>query len=69
MLRPRLLRHIAVYRASLPALAAPPVAAGATIYMPSQLAACVLGDFRPNVAASATDAPVERANQDSSHAA
>ena len=65
MLRPRLLRHIAVFGTSLPTLAAPPVVAGATIYMPSQLAARVLGDCLPATIATAPDAP----GDDTSHAA
>ena len=69
MLRPRLLHHIAVYGTSLPTLAAPPIVAGATIYMPSQLAARVLGDCQPSEAATAQAAPIAHPNPDSSHAA
>ena len=68
MLRPRLLRHLAVYGASLPTLAAPPAVAGATIYIPSHLAARMLGD-QPNGVVTAPDAPADRPNPDTSHAA
>ena len=47
MLRPRILRSLAVYGASVPTLAAPPVVAGATIYMPSHLAVRILGGRHP----------------------
>ncbi len=66
MLRPRILRNLAVYGASL---TAPPVVAGATIYLPSHLAARMLGDCQPDAVATAPDAPVTLPIPDSSHAA
>jgi hypothetical protein len=43
MLKPRTLRHIAVCGVSLPTFAVSPSVAKATVYMPSQVAARVLG--------------------------
>ncbi|MEP7002332.1 MAG: hypothetical protein ABI969_17720 [bacterium] len=43
MIKPKLLRHIAVYGVSLPTFAVSPAVAKATVYMPSQVAARMLG--------------------------
>lgn len=43
MLNPKTLRHIAVYGVSLPTFAVSPAVAKATVYMPSQVAARMLG--------------------------
>ena len=43
MIKPKTLRHIAVYGVSLPTFAVSPAVAKATVYMPSQVAARVLG--------------------------
>lgn len=43
MIKPKILRHIAVYGVSLPTFAVSPAVAKATVYMPSQVAARVLG--------------------------
>lgn len=69
MLLPRTVRNLAVYGASLPTLAAPTVVAGATIYIPSLLAARMLGDCQPNAVATPPDAPDEHPGADTSHAA
>lgn len=44
MIKPKLLRHIAVCGVSLPTFAVSPAAAKATVYMPSHVAARMLGD-------------------------
>ncbi len=43
MINPKLFRHIAVYGVSLPTFAVSPAVAKATVYMPSQVAARMLG--------------------------
>lgn len=43
MIRSKALRHLAAYSVSLPTLAAPAKAAKETVYMPSAVAARVLG--------------------------
>ena len=43
MINPKLLRNLAVYGVSLPTFAAPPAVAKATVYMPSHVAARMLG--------------------------
>lgn len=43
MINPKLLRNLAVYSVSLPTFAAPPAVAKATVYMPSHVAARMLG--------------------------
>ena len=43
MIRPKSLRQLAAYSISLPALAVSPKMAKETVYMPSQVAAQVLG--------------------------
>ena len=64
MIKPKILRHIAVYGVSLPTFAVSPSVAKATIYMPSQVAARVFGgrpDMHPGqqVDARTTDQQVE----------
>jgi hypothetical protein len=70
MMNPKLLRNIAVYGVSLPTFAAPPAVAKATVYMPSHIAARMLGG---RAAPRTTDQSVETtatdANADTSHAA
>ena len=65
MFRPRILRNLAVYGASL---TAPPVVVGATIYIPSHLAASVLGDCQPDAVVTALSAPLALPIPDSPHA-
>ena len=43
MFSSKAIRHLAAYSVSLPTFAAPPALAKETVYMPSQLAALVLG--------------------------
>jgi hypothetical protein len=43
MFSSKAVRHLAAYSVSLPTFAAPPALAKETVYMPSQLAALVLG--------------------------
>lgn len=69
MLRPSLLRNLAVYGASLPTMTAPQVGGGATVYIPSHLAARMLGDCQPDAVVAAPAAPATPAIPDSSHAA
>ncbi len=57
MINPKLLRNIAVYGVSLPTFAAPPAVAEATVYMPSHVAARMLGGrAAPHTATQPTDA-------------
>ena len=72
MMNPKTLRHLAVYGVSLPSFAVSPAVAKATVYMPSQVAARMLGGraaknigrvFDSQVSASGTGEP------DTSHAA
>jgi len=62
MIKPKTLRHIAVYGVSLPTFAVSPAVAKATVYMPSQVAARVLGGrpARQTVSAEA-DAVIDQA--------
>ena len=70
MMNPKLLRNIAVYGVSLPTFAAPPAVAKATVYMPSHIAARMLGG---RAARSATEQPNDatrtQASEDTPHAA
>ena len=68
MLRP-ILRNLSVYGASLPTLATTPPVSRATIYMPSHLAARMLGDLTPGAVVAALDAPLEHLDASDSHAA
>ncbi|MDQ2664739.1 MAG: hypothetical protein M3Z05_01910 [Gemmatimonadota bacterium] len=47
MKQPKLLRHIALYGISLPTFAVSPAVAKATVYMPSHIAARMLGGRAP----------------------
>ena len=47
MHKPTLLRHIALYGISLPTFAISPAVAKATVYMPSHIAARMLGGRAP----------------------
>ena len=49
MHKPTLLRHIALYGISLPTFAVSPAVAKATVYMPSHIAARMLGGRVPKV--------------------
>ena len=70
MMNPKLLRNIAVYGVSLPTFAAPPAVAKATVYMPSHIAARMLGG---RCARSATEQPSNatrtQSNEDTPNAA
>ena len=66
MLNQNAIRHIAVYGVSLPSFAVSPAVAKATVYMPSQVAARMLGGrpaknigrvFDSQVSASGTGEP------------
>ena len=56
MINPKLLRNIAVYGVSLPTFAVSPAVAKATVYMPSQVAARMLGG---RAARRASDQPID----------
>lgn len=69
MLNPKLLRNLAVYGVSIPTFAAPPALAKATVYMPSHVAARMLGG---RAATRIIDAAIDRgieADTGTSHAA
>ena len=66
--KPKLLRHIALYGISLPTFAVSPAVAKATIYMPSHVAARMLGGRAPRTKDIATE-PSINSSVDSSHAA
>jgi len=71
MNKPKLLRHIAMYGISLPTFAVSPAVAKATVYMPSHIAARMLGGRAPRTG----DVTLDQANargesgSDTSHAA
>ncbi|MEO8621764.1 MAG: hypothetical protein ABI625_11915 [bacterium] len=71
MIKPKLLRHIAVYGVSLPTFAVSPAVAKATVYMPSQVAARMLGGKAAKPAGAMIDSDRNRNDQssDASHAA
>ena len=70
MLNPKLLRNIAVYGASLPTFAASPAVAKATVYMPSQVAARMLGGrAAKRVIDQPIDVPANQSSEDTPHAA
>jgi len=70
MMNPKILRNIAVYGVSLPTFAAPPAVAKATVYMPSHIAARMLGGRAArSVAEQPNDAMRAQANEDTPHAA
>ena len=70
MINPKLLRNIAVYGVSLPTFAASPAVAKATVYMPSHVAARMLGG---RAAKHVTSQPIEvqqtQSSEDTPHAA
>ena len=69
MLNPKLLRNLAVYGVSLPTLAVSPAVAKATVYMPSHVAAKMLGGrSAKRIVDQAIDRGLE-ADSDTSHAA
>jgi hypothetical protein len=68
MINPKLLRNLAVYGVSLPTFAAPPAAAKATVYMPSHIAARMLGGRAARPCQTA-DAMQSQTSEDTSHAA
>lgn len=61
------LRHIAVYGISLPTFAVSPSVAKGTVYMPSQVAARMLGGRSAHIAPPATQQP-ESGKQETSTA-
>jgi hypothetical protein len=69
MKNPKLLRQIAMYGISLPALAVSPAVAKATVYMPSHLAARMLGGQALRTSEIMPDQPVCESAPDNSHAA
>ena len=68
MINPKLLRNLAVYGVSLPTFAAPPAVAKATVYMPSHVAARMLGG-RAAKAAPTVESKQSQQNEDTPHAA
>ena len=70
MINPKLLRNIAVYGVSLPTFAVSPAVAKATVYMPSQVAARMLGGRAAKpIAEQPIDVPAIHAIDDTPHAA
>lgn len=70
MINPKLLRNIAVYGVSLPAFAASPAVAKATVYMPSQVAARMLGGRAARrVSDQPIDVPMSQTTGETPHAA
>ena len=70
MIYPKLLRNLAVYGVSLPTFAAPPAVAKATVYMPSHIAARMLGGRATKpTAGQPIDAMQPQASADTPHAA
>ena len=70
MMNPKLLRNIAVYGVSLPTFAAPPAVAKATVYMPSHVAARMLGGrVAKHDAGQSIDATQSHPGADTPHAA
>ena len=57
MIKPALLRHIAVYGVSLPTFVVSPSVAKATVYLPSQVAARMLGGRPSMIGGRTIDAP------------
>ena len=68
MKKPTLLRHIAMYGISLPTFAVSPAVAKATVYMPSHIAARMLGGRAPKTSDIAAEQSVQ-VGTDTSHAA
>lgn len=70
MMNPKLLRNLAVYGVSLPTFAAPPAVAKATVFMPSHIAARMLGGHTAApTAEQPVDAPQTQPNDGPSSAA
>ncbi|MDB4892926.1 MAG: hypothetical protein JWL61_4781 [Gemmatimonadetes bacterium] len=70
MINPKLLRNIAVYGVSLPTFAAPPAVAKATVYMPSHVAARMLGGrAAKHDAGQSVEAKQSHSSADTPHAA
>ena len=71
MKNPKLLRHIALYGISLPTFAVSPAVAKATVYMPSHIAARMLGGRAPRSGDIASDqaSAESESSSDTSHAA
>lgn len=71
MNKPNLLRHIALYGISLPTFAVSPAVAKATVYMPSHVAARMLGGRAPRRSSIAEEQAVTQgtSHSDTSHAA
>ncbi len=72
MLNPKTLRHLAVYGVSLPTFAVSPAVAKATVYMPSQVAARMLGGRAAKNIGRVFDSQVSASSKgepDTSHAA
>ena len=71
MHKPTLLRHIAVYGISLPTFSVSPAVAKATVYMPSHIAARMLGGRAPRKSDIPNDEAIAHrdATPDTSHAA
>lgn len=70
MINPKLLRNIAVYGVSLPTCAASPAVAKATVYMPSQVAARMLGGLAARrVSDQPIDVPMSQTTGETPHAA
>ena len=72
MFNPKTFRHIAVYGVSLPSFVVSPAVAKATVYMPSQVAARMLGGRPAKNIGRVVDAQVSASGtgeSDTSHAA
>ena len=70
MINPKLLRNIAVYGVSLPTFAASPAVAKATVYMPSHVAARMLGGRAArHVISQPVEAQPSQSSEDTPHAA
>jgi len=70
MINPKLLRNIAVYGVSLPTFAASPAVAKATVYMPSHVAARMLGGrAAKHVISQPVEAQQPKSSEGTSHAA
>jgi hypothetical protein len=71
MKKPKLLRQIAMYGISLPTFAVSPAVAKATVYMPSHIAARMLGGRASKTSDITTGEDIARSESgaDTSHAA
>ena len=69
MKNPKLLRHIALYGISLPTFAVSPAVAKATVYMPSHIAARMLGGRAPRATDISSEQPSTESSSDTPHAA